>query len=263
MRRSTSRRGGQPDSRIGGQSLWLAVGLLSAYPALRLSAQQLANNSGALFLLFPVGAQAVAMGQTGSTLDGRGEAAFWNPAGLATIERGELALNSASLAAGATHALTVYFPSHRFGVLGGAVYLVDYGDLERTDSANNTIARIAPRNIEFLASYATALAGSVTLGINYKLVEFVVDCSGDCSNFPNGHGVTHALDVGGQFTVGPAGALRVAVAVRNIGFKLQVNNRELADPLPDRKSTRLNSSHSQISYAVFCLKKKNTTYICI
>src|SRR5438270_4076187 len=29
----------------------------------------------------------------------------------------------------------------------------------------------------------------------------------------------------------------------------------LAQPL-DRKSTRLNSSHSQISYAVFCLKKK-------
>src|SRR2546427_7828195 len=27
----------------------------------------------------------------------------------------------------------------------------------------------------------------------------------------------------------------------------------------DRKSTRLNSSHSQISYAVFCLKKKNKT----
>src|SRR5438445_5652552 len=28
--------------------------------------------------------------------------------------------------------------------------------------------------------------------------------------------------------------------------------------LPDRKSTRLNSSHANISYAVFCLKKKNT-----
>src|SRR5436305_3856564 len=27
-------------------------------------------------------------------------------------------------------------------------------------------------------------------------------------------------------------------------------------PLPDRKSTRLNSSHVRISYAVFCLKKK-------
>src|SRR2546430_15018656 len=29
----------------------------------------------------------------------------------------------------------------------------------------------------------------------------------------------------------------------------------------DRKSTRLNSSHSQISYAVFCLKKKNKQYV--
>src|SRR3712207_8622789 len=27
------------------------------------------------------------------------------------------------------------------------------------------------------------------------------------------------------------------------------------DPYPDRKSTRLNSSHANISYAVFCLKK--------
>src|SRR5256886_10178939 len=36
----------------------------------------------------------------------------------------------------------------------------------------------------------------------------------------------------------------------------------LRSRLRDRKSTRLNSSHSQISYAVFCLKKKNndTTY---
>src|SRR2546430_10335797 len=31
------------------------------------------------------------------------------------------------------------------------------------------------------------------------------------------------------------------------------------EPPPDRKSTRLNSSHSQISYAVFCLKKKTST----
>src|SRR5438874_10704645 len=39
---------------------------------------------------------------------------------------------------------------------------------------------------------------------------------------------------------------------------------KLADPIDrliarDRKSTRLNSSHVEISYAVFCLKKKNRT----
>src|SRR5689334_23766461 len=31
----------------------------------------------------------------------------------------------------------------------------------------------------------------------------------------------------------------------------------------DRKSTRLNSSHSSISYAVFCLKKKNEKSACL
>src|SRR5437667_5667429 len=37
------------------------------------------------------------------------------------------------------------------------------------------------------------------------------------------------------------------------------HRRFLELPSPDRKSTRLNSSHITISYAVFCLKKKMTT----
>src|SRR5688572_32154949 len=37
---------------------------------------------------------------------------------------------------------------------------------------------------------------------------------------------------------------------------IRVGTRYWAVPESDRKSTRLNSSHSQISYAVFCLKKK-------
>src|SRR2546427_6801940 len=36
----------------------------------------------------------------------------------------------------------------------------------------------------------------------------------------------------------------------------QVSTPKAMATRPDRKSTRLNSSHSQISYAVFCLKKK-------
>src|SRR2546421_4224534 len=38
----------------------------------------------------------------------------------------------------------------------------------------------------------------------------------------------------------------------------RARRRVLAKRLRDRKSTRLNSSHDQISYAVFCLKKKKT-----
>jgi len=207
---------------------------LSIFPTVQLSAQELPLNAGALFLVFPIGAQAVGMGQTAVGAEGRGEAAFWNPAGLATLEENEFALHSATIAAGRTHAIGAYFPSRGIGVMGGAVYLVDYGDLERTDSTGSVIARIAPRNFELLASYATTLNGSFVFGLSYKLVGFRVDCSGDCRDFPTGQGTTHALDVGGQFRVGTGGPLRVRVALRNVGFKLQVQNKPQADPLPTR-----------------------------
>src|SRR5688572_32070761 len=40
------------------------------------------------------------------------------------------------------------------------------------------------------------------------------------------------------------------------GFQISLTGGEIFMRKEDRKSTRLNSSHSQISYAVFCLKKK-------
>src|SRR2546425_1743773 len=231
MRRSAS--DGWSDRRTVGREVLLVV-FLSVRPTVRPSDAQQVNNSGALFLVFPVGARAVGMGQTAAALDGRGEAAFWNPAGLATLEKNEFGLQTATLVAGNTDALTAYFPSHRVGVLGGAIYLVDYGDLDRTDASGNTIGRIAPRNLEFVASYATGIVGAFSLGVNYKLVQFVVDCSGDCTNLPSASGTTHAVDVGGQVAAGPEGAFRFGVAVRNLGFKLQVNNRDQADALPAR-----------------------------
>src|SRR3712207_7465280 len=46
-------------------------------------------------------------------------------------------------------------------------------------------------------------------------------------------------------------------ATRMRSFIAEVRGQALNDVL-DRKSTRLNSSHANISYAVFCLKKKTT-----
>src|SRR3712207_8067533 len=49
-------------------------------------------------------------------------------------------------------------------------------------------------------------------------------------------------DIGGYHSFGPAEELDAELLTRW---------------MEDRKSTRLNSSHANISYAVFCLKKKN------
>src|SRR3712207_7066594 len=46
-----------------------------------------------------------------------------------------------------------------------------------------------------------------------------------------------------------------------VAWPVSLTGMLLATATPaDRKSTRLNSSHANISYAVFCLKKKKTTY---
>src|SRR5688572_31785990 len=51
-------------------------------------------------------------------------------------------------------------------------------------------------------------------------------------------------------------------AARELGWRAQLTIEDMCADMwrwqrsEDRKSTRLNSSHSQISYAVFCLKKK-------
>src|SRR3712207_8192060 len=59
----------------------------------------------------------------------------------------------------------------------------------------------------------------------------------------------------------------VALMVNDLGIadveepemaRLSDEVRALSDEELDRKSTRLNSSHANISYAVFCLKKRNT-----
>src|SRR2546430_11420996 len=54
-------------------------------------------------------------------------------------------------------------------------------------------------------------------------------------------------------------------SIEQIGWNQRSKPRDMyyrgfrEKPGLDRKSTRLNSSHSQISYAVFCLKKKHKT----
>src|SRR5436305_11432780 len=57
------------------------------------------------------------------------------------------------------------------------------------------------------------------------------------------------------------------IGLRKVGARLDgVRNEPLIDDIErhdmrDRKSTRLNSSHVRISYAVFCLKKKTRTRV--
>src|SRR3712207_7803854 len=72
----------------------------------------------------------------------------------------------------------------------------------------------------------------------------------------------HALSIGASPVEVPhevGGGIKVALVRDPFGNVVGL----IENPHLDRKSTRLNSSHANISYAVFCLKKKYNTSIAI
>jgi hypothetical protein len=215
-------------------SSWLAA-LACVGVAAPLAAQTSGNltTGGAAFLLVPVGARASAMGQTGVAGFGSGEAAFWNPAGLALLPESEMNLHYDKTFASDNTVLSGYVSSPMLGVVGLAAYLVDYGAQDIVPGPSQVpTGSIRPLNVELLASYAGTLGKALSLGVNYKLVQLRVACSGDCTGFELASGTTQAVDVGVQYGRGTTTGLRVGVTLRHAGLDLQLANASQADPLP-------------------------------
>src|SRR2546421_9147283 len=66
-----------------------------------------------------------------------------------------------------------------------------------------------------------------------------------------------AVGTAAALSLGEFGASLLLMVPRTMGLSVWVARH--GGPARDRKSTRLNSSHDQISYAVFCVKKKKKT----
>src|SRR3712207_8571570 len=68
-------------------------------------------------------------------------------------------------------------------------------------------------------------------------------------------GEAHRVPAGGAMAVDREGYAKAVTAELESHPLIEIIREEVTD----RKSTRLNSSHANISYAVFCLKKKKIT----
>lgn len=189
---------------------------------------------GATFLLLPVGARASALGQAGAADGGSSESAFWNPAGLALLDDGEVGLHFSSTFASNNTAIAAAVPVGGLGVVGLSGYLVDFGSQEVVLAPGPPQGRISVKNLEVVASYATEIVSHLSFGLNYKLVQFRQECSGDCGTVRQVVGTSQAVDVGMQYGFGKTEPFRIGVAVKHAGFKLQVENRDQADALPTR-----------------------------
>lgn len=226
MRRRRSRR------RLTG--LIGLVAFLAGGPA---HAQADLATEGAAFLLIPIGARALGMGQA-VVADQQGtEAIWWNPAGIARSEKREVAIHHYESFVGTGDAVSLLFPSSLLGVLSASIYILNYGAQEVTGGGGVRIGSLLPRNLVYAATYATALGSRFNAGITFKVVQLRVDCTGVCGvSFVS---TTSALDLGAQYHITDVVPLSFGVAIRNMGLRLQVNDRPQADPLPTRMQVGL------------------------
>lgn len=200
--------------------------------AARAAAQS--SSDGALFLLLPVGAQTVGMGQA-AVAERLGSEAIWsNPAGIARHEKREAAIHHSETVAARGDVVTFLIPRKHLGAFALSVNLLDFGNQQITDPGGAPIGLVLPRNILFAGTFGAEVGKKLSVGLSYKRLQYRVDCSGQCADITQFKATASAVDFGFQYDVQAKTPVRLGAAVRNIGTKLQVNDSEQADPLPTR-----------------------------
>ncbi|MEO8579882.1 MAG: PorV/PorQ family protein [Gemmatimonadales bacterium] len=205
---------------------------LSAIVAWETHAQSPTGSEGALFLLLPTGAQAVGMGQAMVAAKPGSEGIWWNPASIAEQDRKELAIHHSKTIAGVGDALSFVVPTASYGTAAFSINILNIGDQQVKDDQNNVVGVILPRDVVFAGTYAANITKRLTAGLNYKIVQLRVDCSGECSSVGPNVQSSRAVDIGGQYDAKTGAPLTFGVAIRNLGGKLNSRETNQRDPLP-------------------------------
>ncbi|HUF26312.1 MAG TPA: PorV/PorQ family protein [Gemmatimonadaceae bacterium] len=211
--------------------LALIAGAILSCAATPLAAQ---DTEGALFLLVPVGARAVSLGQAVVANVGGSESIWWNPAGLARAERREAAIHHSDSFILQGDAVALVIPSALLGVISASVNILNFGEQDLTEAGSGVkVGEVLVRSFVYGGTYATPIGDHINAGITYKLVQFRFDCSGACGDAP-ATATTSGIDIGAQYDLRRFAPLAVGAVLRNLGPSLQVNDTEQRDQIPTR-----------------------------
>lgn len=210
----------------------LAAALAHGMPA-AVRAQGTAFTEGALDLLLPTGARAVAIGQAATAVGPSTEAVWWNPSGLAQIRGTQAAIHHSQSIGGTADAVAVVARSAVLGSFAVSASLRDFGATASTDDSQTEVGTILPRSLIYAATYAAAIE-RVSVGVTYKYLQWRLDCTGGCPAETGVIASTSALDAGAQVSLDPKLPVTVGASVRNVGLEVQVNDEQQSDPLPSR-----------------------------
>jgi hypothetical protein len=223
-----------------GRLLW--VSLLVAAMAFPRSARAQSGNGaqGGLEFLLPIGARTVGMGQAGTALAIGSDALWWNPALIARGPREASMQITQTLATqtGADASIAVIYGVPRVGAVALSLRYLNYGEQDAvSDTTQQVIGKFVQTGMILAATFAAPFGDRFAFGLTAKVLREAFPCTGDCTP-ATGNATsppqTGALDLGAQYLVTSDSLFTVGAAVRNVGFKLQVNDTPQADALPGR-----------------------------
>ena len=176
----------------------------------------------AAFLDIGAGARALGMGGAYTALADDSDAVYWNPAGLARLEKRNASLSHAELGSGNRHNFLSYaHPTSRATIAGAFTYL-SYGTIEGRNALGQRTGTVT----------ASDAAAAVAAGVKTDLADLGVSVKLIRSHIAGSEAQGAALDAGVRRAI-PVGGGKVALgaALRNIGPGLKYADQRNDLPL--------------------------------
>ena len=173
---------------------------------------QNAGTRAMTFLKIGVGAEAIGMGESQVAATDDLYASYWNPAGLAKLQKPQLALMHNEWFAGINHEFVgVALPFAKIGTFGASASFLAFGELQGRDREGNETTIFRPYDLAVIFSYARGFSDAFAFGANAKFLrEQIAD--------ETGTGI--AFDFGGLYTFSDM-PLTVGINAQHLGPRVK------------------------------------------
>jgi len=201
----------------------LAASAMLSCPAFVLAGNS-QGTSAFQFLQLGVGARPAAMGEVFAGVAGDVNAIYWNPAGLADLERRELSVTHAFWLEGITYSNIACGQPALGGTVGAAFNVLNTGDIQKVDNTGlRTSENYSMAEVMGILSYARR-TGDLALGANLKYLS---------SSIEEESAHAFAVDMGALYSGLRAWGrkLNVGLSVQNIGTKARYVSEENSLPV--------------------------------
>jgi hypothetical protein len=185
------------------------------------------GTTAASFLKIPVGARATALGGAYTSVANDVTALYWNPGGIASINKITFAVNSAKLYAGINHSfIGMIFPAGQ-NVFGLSFVMLNSGDMDVTtvDEPEGTGETYSVNNMAAGLTFSRQLTDRFFVGFTVKIIN---------EKIWRNSATNVALDVGTVFNTGLLGT-RIGMSISNFGKDMRIEGPDMlmnrrADP---------------------------------